>query len=40
MEREQNDFVEFDVASTATKGPLGEPQDDFAARIQPRLTPD
>jgi hypothetical protein len=40
MEREQNDFVEFDVASIATKGPLGEPQDDFAGRIQPGLTRD
>lgn len=40
MEREATTFVELDVASTATMGPKGEPEDQFAGQDMPGLTHD
>jgi len=40
MEREDNTLVELDVASTATKGALGDPIDDFAGQVMAGLTRD
>jgi hypothetical protein len=40
MERQDTTLVELDVASKATMGPKGEPQDQFAGQDRPGLTDD
>jgi hypothetical protein len=40
MNREPSIFVELDVASHATMGPMGEPQDQFSGQDRPGLTDD
>lgn len=40
MERERSTLIELDIASTATKGPMNEPIDEFAGRLVPGLSRD